>query len=82
MVLASRTFSLDGALVRKDGQIDEEAVGAAVSEQSQSDPRPAADIPPPVPAFQAARQYLEQKAELWDWDDDIEFLGLSWVEFI
>jgi hypothetical protein len=37
--------------------------------------------PDSTEAFYAAKQHLEQTAALWDWTDDVEFLGLSWVEF-
>jgi hypothetical protein len=38
-------------------------------------------VPDPDSAFRVARQHLEEKATVWDWADDVEFLGLSWVMF-
>jgi hypothetical protein len=40
----------------------------------------AKSLPPADAAFQTARQHLEETG-IWDWNDDVEFLGLSWVEF-
>jgi hypothetical protein len=37
--------------------------------------------PDPIDAFETARTRLESKLALWDWIDDVEFLGMSWVEF-
>jgi len=42
---------------------------------------PTVAVPDPETAFRAARQHLEEKAAIWDWADDVEFLGLSWVVF-
>jgi len=25
--------------------------------------------------------YIDQQAGIWDWDEDVEFIGLSWVIF-
>jgi len=33
------------------------------------------------PFFKRAKIYVEVKLGLWDWNDDIEFIGLSRVEF-
>jgi len=41
----------------------------------------AVNPPDPSIAFQAVKKYLEQKAGIWDWDEDVEFIGLSWVVF-
>jgi superfamily II DNA or RNA helicase len=72
-------FQFHPVFVRADGQVDEEAVTLAV--QGCSGEAASAEVPNPEPAFRVAKQYLEQKANLWDWDEDVEFLGLSWVEF-
>lgn len=37
--------------------------------------------PDPMKGFQTAKKYVEQKASIWDWDEDVEFVGLSWVVF-
>ena len=45
--------------------------------------RPASKISPPdpSPAFEIAKHHIEEKLNLWDWIEEVEFLGLSWVEF-
>ena len=73
-------FEFRPVFVTRDGKVDEEAVGAAVHQSAEASPA-VAHVPDPSTAFRAARQHLEQTAGLWDWSDDIEFLGLSWVEF-
>ena len=74
-------FQFLPVFVSAEGQIDESALGPAVTREAVESP--AAKIPPPDPssAFEAAKQYLEGKLDLWDWTEEIEFLGLSWVEF-
>jgi hypothetical protein len=37
--------------------------------------------PDPSIALAAAKAHVETEVGLWDWIDDVEFLGLSWVEF-
>jgi hypothetical protein len=47
-----------------------------------NDVPPSAISPPNASgAFELAKQYLEDKIGVWDWNDDVEFLGLSWVKF-
>lgn len=33
------------------------------------------------PFFKIAKIYVEGKSGLGDWNDDIEIIGLSWIEF-
>jgi len=42
---------------------------------------PEASRPDPEAAFQAAREHVEKTAGIWDWAEDVEFLGISWVRF-
>jgi RNA polymerase recycling family C-terminal len=64
-----------------DGCIDEAALTPAVTQVATDAPASTSPPPDPAKAFHAAKQYLEQETTLWDWADDVEFLGLSWVEF-
>lgn len=74
-------FQFEPVFVRPDGQVDEEALGPAINEESIE--RPTANgIADLELAFQAAQQHVEQKTGLWDWSDDVEFLALSWVQFV
>jgi hypothetical protein len=74
-------FEFAPVFVTADGKVDESVVRAAV-ECAASDSREIAIVPPEADvAFRAARKHLEAKAGLWDWEDDVEFLGMSWVVF-
>ncbi len=74
-------FRFEPVFVTADGRIDAEAAAAAVAGEA-GPPTPAAEpIPDAQVAFAAARREVEQHAGIWDWADDVEFLGLSWVTF-
>jgi HKD family nuclease/ERCC4-related helicase len=64
-----------------EGKIDETAANVAVNQQSNDSPSSTTAPPDPRLSYQAAKQHLEQKAGLWDWDEDVEFIGLSWIVF-
>lgn len=74
-------FQFCPVFVTTDGQIDEAALAAAVTKTAIEDSTLASPTPDASPAFEVAKKHLEQKLGLWDWDDDVEFLGLSWVVF-
>jgi hypothetical protein len=63
------------------GRIEEKALSAALNRRSIDSPK-SETIPDPEHAFQAAKHYVEEKVNLWDWTNDVEFLALSWVRFI
>jgi ERCC4-related helicase/HKD family nuclease len=73
-------FRFEPVFVNSDGQIDEDAVTPAVTHEA-GDTKVSRTPGDPKKAFDVAKRYLEQKAGLWDWTDDVEFLGMSWVEF-
>ena len=52
------------------------AVSGAAKEEKATDT--AAE---PAAFFTTARRHLEDSLSIWSWDDDVEFLSLSWVEF-
>jgi hypothetical protein len=56
-------------------------VNLAVNQIAIDSPKARMVPPDPNTAFQATKRYLEQKTGLWDWVDDVEFIGLSWVGF-
>jgi hypothetical protein len=72
-------FRFEPVFVTSDGRVDAEAATVAVSGESG----PTGDERPPDAgqAFEVARRYLEERGDVWDWADDVEFLGLSWVVF-
>jgi len=75
-------FQFRPVFVGADGQIDADAVGPAVARSASDEAAPSGDIPNPESAFQIAKEHLEREADLWDWSDNVEFLGLSWVIFV
>jgi hypothetical protein len=74
-------FRFEPVFVTTAGEINSQAAAVAVT-QTAVEPRQASGRPPDsAAAFQVARQHLEKGTGIWDWADDVEFLGLSWVEF-
>ncbi|MEI7835790.1 MAG: helicase-related protein [Planctomycetota bacterium] len=75
-------FRFTPVFVSEDGQVNEAALSEAVTrsaiEESKLDVLP----PDPAKAFQVAKKHVEESAGVWDWADDVEFLGLSWVVFV
>ena len=73
-------FQFQPVFVSQDGNIDDDVLelavtGASLESNTKCTP------PNPAIAFETARNHVEMKVGLWDWIDDVEFLGLSWVEF-
>ncbi len=62
-----------------DGKVDETALNLAIRHTAGS--ASAMTSPDPSKAFQTAKKHLEEKAAIWDWDEDVEFVGMSWVVF-
>jgi superfamily II DNA or RNA helicase len=73
-------FQFCPVFVGKDGKIDDDATAAAVTGAAKEE-KATHTAHDAGPYFSTARQHLEQSLSLWSWDDDVEFLGLSWVEF-
>jgi hypothetical protein len=61
--------------------IDDESLETAVTAMAIEADTTKCTPPDPIDAFETARTRLESKLALWDWIDDVEFLGMSWVEF-
>jgi hypothetical protein len=74
-------FQFLPVFVASDGKIDEAALPAAVTKEATENPTPKTNPPDPSAAFTIAKQHVEAKLQLWDWIEEVEFLGLSWVEF-
>jgi ERCC4-related helicase len=74
-------FQFAPVFVTPDGQIDEEALTAAVTGEALETSGSNGAVPDVDRAFRGARQHLEGQANVWDWADDVEFVGLSWVLF-
>jgi len=74
-------FRFEPVFVTSSGEIDEEAATQAVGAEADELPTKPQGLQVTT-AFGTAKRHLETKAQLWDWDDDVEFLGLSYVEFV
>jgi SNF2 family DNA or RNA helicase len=74
-------FHFEPVFVGDDGQIDCDAAIEAVAGIADGD-RAGDALHTPNAAFQTARECLESQQRFFDWDDDVEFVGLSRVEFV
>ena len=74
-------FQFQPVFTSPDGQIDNELLDLPLPESHLRHRLRNATRPIPSNAFNAAKSHVEKKVGLWDWIDDVEFLGLSWVEF-
>jgi hypothetical protein len=75
-------FQFAPVFVTASGEIDEAALLVAVTKNAIGTTAQPTFPPSDVQAaFDSAQKHLEQKLGLWDWSDDVEFLGMSWVEF-
>ena len=75
-------FQFEPVFVTADGQLLPAALAPAITLSAAESTVSESTVPDAGAAIRAAHTYLEQKAGLWDWIDDVEFLGLSWVEFM
>ncbi|HYN23512.1 MAG TPA: hypothetical protein VES69_00550, partial [Pyrinomonadaceae bacterium] len=74
-------FQFKPVFVTAEGDINNEALAPAVTGVAVENPAFKCTPPDPSVAFAASKAHVEQEIGLWDWIDDVEFLGLSWVEF-
>jgi ERCC4-related helicase/HKD family nuclease len=74
-------FRFAPVFVTADGTIDEKSLIPAVNGIAVESGAEKVSVPEPSKAVAAAKQYLEQNNNVWDWVDDVEFIGLSWVRF-
>ena len=74
-------FRFEPIFVSAKGQVDEEAVGPAVTLEAAESMDGGAVLGDVQAAFSLAQQHVQGKLGLWDWVDDVEFVGLSWVQF-
>lgn len=74
-------FRFEPVFVESTGQVDQAAALAAVNAEAANEA--AASTPGDIDrAFEIAKELLEGLDSVWDWQDDVEFLGASWVEFV
>ncbi len=74
-------FQFQPVFVSHDGDVDNELIEPAITEISLENIGTKCTPPNATVAFETAKAHVENKVGLWDWIDDVEFLGLSWVEF-
>lgn len=74
-------FQFQPVFVSHDGEVDDELIEPAIAEISLENIGTKCTPPNATVAFETAKAHVENKVGLWDWIDDVEFLGLSWVEF-
>jgi ERCC4-related helicase len=75
-------FKFEPIFVTADGRIDNETLMSATNGTSVEEHSNGTQVPDPQIAFEAAQRDIEDRLQLWDWTDDVEFLALSWVEFV
>jgi hypothetical protein len=73
-------FDFQPVFVRTDGTIDQVAAANAITKIAGDCPMDATPADA-ARAFELAKAHLEQTCHLWDWNDDVEFLGMSWTVF-
>jgi hypothetical protein len=80
-------FDMHTVVVLPDGSIDPELCSLAASRYSENeslspqagtalDPLDRMDV---EEAFRYAKNHVEQNAQLWDWDEDVELIGVARV---
>ena len=74
-------FQFMPVFVTADGVLDELALAAAVTKEAMETPNTTMCTSAPAEPFEIAKRYIETKLNLWDWVEEVEFLGLSFVAF-
>jgi hypothetical protein len=80
-------FDMQTVVVLPDGSIDAELSSLAASRYSENEPLSpqiekaldSLDKMDVEEAFQYAKAYIERTAQLWDWDEDVELIGVARV---
>lgn len=74
-------FRFEPLFVNAEAQVDDEAVGPAVTLKGVEGTDGTPAVGDALAAFSVAQHHVQERLGLWDWVDDVEFVGLSWVEF-
>jgi superfamily II DNA or RNA helicase len=84
-------FDWHTVVVRCDGNVDEDLTALAAKEYSLTGYEPTPSVsaaldrltsPELEKAFVSARAYLEQHTKLWDWDEEVDLIGVAKVVFV
>jgi hypothetical protein len=78
-------FDFHTVVVRADGAVDDQLASWAASEYSKEGPLPPQtqrqlrdlESLPLEEAYQIARHNLEGRVRLWDWDEDVDLIGVA-----
>ena len=73
-------FQLAPVFVWANGQVDDEAIMPALNLES-SDDTADSQVTDAESTYLLARKHVEERFDIWDWDEAVEFLGLSRVQF-
>jgi len=84
-------FDWHTVVVRSDGDIDQNLAVIAAKEYALTGYEPTAAISATLDkldsaelekAFVSARAYLEQRTQLWDWEEEVDLIGVAKVVFL
>jgi superfamily II DNA or RNA helicase len=84
-------FDWNTVVVLSDGNIDENLAALAAKEYSLAGYEPTASVSAALDrltlaelenAFLSARAYLEKRTQLWDWDEEVDLIGVAKVVFL
>lgn len=83
-------FDFHTIVVRSDGHLDESLADLAAtsyssdasSDQRTSDALKKLESIGVDTAFQSAKTYLEKRTKLWDWDKEVDLIGVAKVVFL
>ena len=84
-------FDWHTVVVRADGGIDEKLAEAAARQYSASANGESPMVTAALTglssgelekAFESAKSYLEQRIQLWDWDEEVDLIGVAKVIFL
>ena len=74
-------FRFEPVFVNDRGEVDASAVAEAVAGESSGEAA-RQNLHSPEAVYEVAREFLESKSGIFDWEDDVEFVGLSWIAFV
>ena len=84
-------FDWHTVVVRCDGKVDEDLAALAAKEYSLTGYEPTLAVSAALDsltsaelekALVSARAYLEQRTRLWDWDEEVDLIGVARVVFV
>lgn len=74
-------FTFAPVFVRDDGIVDLQCLSQSLKRTTSGESSGNVDASFAVSAFDVAKRWIEKENEIWNWDDDVEFLAASICEF-